>query len=103
MNSTFSQHMIAILNGPVIDEHNTKLMLIKRIFERLKYLGTDDRMRKQNKNWDGETFDNLYARDNEFLDRYDNDIEQLCIAHHKTTMALMSKQNELKGMWYGKE
>lgn len=32
-------HMIAILNGPVIDEHNTRISYIKRIIEQQDFLG----------------------------------------------------------------
>lgn len=92
---SFTETMIAVLNGPVIDEHNTKMCLIRRIFERNKYLGIEDRQLKKNRLYFNNQFDFLYDQSIDTLESIDHVLHEHCIHIHEERMKLM------KGIWNG--
>jgi len=92
---TFTETMIAVLNGPVIDEHNTKMCLIARIFKRNKFIGIEDSQLRKNRLYFNNQFDYLYDQSNEQLESIDHILSQHCSHIHEERMKVM------KGTWYG--
>lgn len=95
METTEFNQMIAVLNAPVIDEYNTKIMFIKRIMERNKYLGIEERQLKKNRLYFNDQFDYLYDQSNETLESIDHVLQEHCIHMHEERMKIM------KEIWNG--
>lgn len=95
MESQEFTQMIAVLNAPVIDEYNTKMIFIKRIMERNKYLGIEERQVKKNRLYYNNQFDWLYDQTNEQLEAIDHILHEHCVHMHEDRMKLM------RGIWNG--
>lgn len=80
--------MIALLEGSVIDEYNTKICFIDRIFKQHYYLGTEDSMLKKNKFYFNDMFDLLYSMSNEDLEKVDIHLHGLCIEFARVKIAM---------------
>jgi len=89
------KEIIAVINWSVIDEHNTKMCLIARIFKRNKFIGIEESQLKKNRLYFNNQFDFLYDQSIDQLESIDHILSQNCAHIHEERMKLM------KGIWNG--